>query len=113
MGEGNESGMSFEVNEIYWAKVPYGSSEDPRPCIVLSHNSDQTVTVVRLSSAVELYNPAIHFWLDSARAEFRATGLSKTCYCDGSKILTINADRLTAKLGQLEGKLADEFNAWI
>src|SRR5438105_1494750 len=104
--------MNCKPDEIYWVKLRFGASDDYRPCIVLSADFS-TVTIVRLSSAVELFNPAVHFWIDSSRPDFAATGLSKTCYADGSKILTIDSGRLVKRLGQLEGVLAADFKAWI
>ena len=104
--------MCVQPGEIYWAQLQYGTANDLRPCIVLEDHK-ATVSVVRISSALDLHNPLIHFWIDEQCPDFVVTGLRKTCFCDGSKIFEISTGRLGKRLGQLERGLARDFRTWM
>jgi hypothetical protein len=105
--------MNVKALDVYVASIPYGHSTDPRRCVVIAVSANQTVTVAPLSSAVQLFNPTLHFLISDMHPDFSATGLKRASYANGTEIHQIEIAKLTKFIGRFEGKLAKDFKAWI
>jgi mRNA-degrading endonuclease toxin of MazEF toxin-antitoxin module len=101
--------------EIYQVKARWGRSDDPRPCVILDPPSGSTVTIALISSAKDLYDRSLHFWIDKDHPDFRHTGLKrdKSCYVAGDMIRETNIANLLRRRGSLTGELKDAFLRWM
>jgi hypothetical protein len=66
-----------------------------------------------LSSAMELYRPDIHFLIADTSSDFAATGLKKTSYVIGEKVVEATPVHMQKQLGLLSGQLLQDFKDWI
>jgi hypothetical protein len=105
--------MTIRPYDVYWAKVNYGHSTDARPCIVLEVLSGNRVVVAMLSSAMPLFNSLIHFAVTPTHPDFKATGLKRDSYVEGTELHVLESDELIRIAGRFEGDLAREFENWI
>ena len=90
-----------------------GLSRDIRPCVVIRIEEGGTVTLLRISSAMDLFNSNTHFYFESARPEFAATGLRKASFCDDSKFFKVHVNTLGKRMGSITGELRREFEKWL
>lgn len=104
--------MTPQPKDLWLVRVALGQSGDARPCIVLSVH-EKNVQVLPLSSQMDLYRPANHFRLEKTDTDFPATGLLRTSYILGEKVIEVDVNLLTRRVGRLEGALAQDFDKWI
>ena len=105
--------MTPAPRDIYTVCYRYGRSYDMRPCVILTAQLHNKVTVCLISSQRDLYNPALHFFLDESHPDFLATGLDRSSFVAGDQIHEIRVVELRTRLGRLEGGLARAFDEWI
>ncbi len=72
-----KSPLRIQLYEIYLVRIEYRLCQDIRPCIVIAPPSKDLVKIARISSALDLYNQGLDFWLDSTSDEFLQTGLKR------------------------------------
>src|SRR5436190_200986 len=113
MGTRARSLMSPKAYDILWYRLPFGLSNDIRPCVIVQIESDGTATLLRISSAMQLYNYQTHFRFDPSHENFHATGLKKESFCDDSKFFSIPCGSLPDAIGTIEGRLRKEFDDWL
>src|SRR5437773_703616 len=101
--------MNPQLFEIFWFRLPFGHSRAMRHCVVIEMAASGTVTLVRISSAMQLYDPYRHFRFDPGDPDFPATGLKKESFCDASKFFEVPASALPKPIGRLQGDLAAKF----
>jgi hypothetical protein len=104
--------MKIEQWDVVVLALPYGRSVDPRPCIVVEPPGwDGSLCVIPLSSHLGLSQEWRDFLFDPEHPDFKATGLRRASYANGSEIHRSHGAVLK-KLGRLEGKLLDDFRDW-
>ena len=113
MGSRGRHFVNAGVYDIVWAQVPFGKSQDVRPCVIIRNEPDDYITVLRVSSALSLYNPSVHFKLSSSWAEFAETGLSKESFCDDSKFFRIKMSSVKRRSGSINGEMRAAFDRWL
>lgn len=98
--------------EIYrWEKAKLNDCEDKRPCIILDPPNGNNITIMAISSQLDLM-PLDAFLIEGDSRDFQLTGLPRTSYID-VEIHEISISELGKKLGELRGDLADRFDKWI
>lgn len=112
--------MQVSRYDIFRARVQFGKSTDPRPCIVLRGPTPDpdnvrapVVLLAPLSSQMDLYEPANHFLLDKREADFEATGLSRSSYIITTVPAHVAVSNLGKRLGALQGDLLARFLSWL
>jgi len=104
--------MSPQPKDIYMIQVMVGYSNYPRPCVIIDVMKD-FVTVLPLSSAMDLYNPDSDFIIENTHPDFGATGLIRTSYISCQYAFDIPISDLSKKRrGYLKGKMAKAFDNW-
>jgi hypothetical protein len=105
--------MNPQPKDIYIMQVTVGYSTYPRPCVIIEVIGD-LVTVVPLSSALDLYNPVTDFMIENTHPDFIATGLQRTSYVSGQYSFAVPAADLSKKRrGCLSGELGKAFDEWM
>ena len=99
--------------ELYMVCLQLGDCADDRPCIVISPPVGGRVTVAPISAALDLYNPANHFRIESDLVEFESSGLDRTSYVLGNELREIDCADLDVHLGELTGSQLKKFVDWI
>lgn len=103
----------MRAKDIYMIQVTVGYSTYPRPCVILEVMKD-LVTVLPLSSAMDLYNPENDFIIQNTHPDFEATGLIRTSYISGQYAFDIPISDLSKKRrGYIKGEMAKEFDKWV
>ena len=113
--------MQIARFDIYRAKIQFGKSVDPRPCIVLREPTQDpdappgtlVVLVAPLSSQMDLYDPSRHFLLDDVDVDFAATGLRRKSYVIATAPAHVPVALLEKKYGALAGDLLVRFLFWL
>lgn len=105
--------MNPERLEVWLARIPWGHSQDLRPCIVVEAEENGFWSVACVSSALDLYDINRHFLLDKPLPDFKATGLHRTSYVSDEPIHELSRADFHKRLGRLEGELARDFDRWI
>ena len=104
--------MTIEQWDVVVLALPYGHSVDPRPSIVLEPpKPDGSLCVILLSSHLELSQEWRDFFFDPSHPNFKATGLRRASYANGSEIHRTRGPVLK-KVGRLEGQLLRAFRDW-
>lgn len=99
--------------DVYTVKFVFRRSTDPRPCVLLNDPLNGRVTVAPISSADELFKPALHFRIDEKHEDFPATGLIKPSYVLGDEIREIDVSDLRRHAGEFQKGLLRSFVEWI
>ena len=76
--------MSFQLYEIFLVQIEYRLSKDIRPCVIIDLLKEDRVKIARISSATDLFNSTIDFFLSSEHNDFSTTGLKKNSYISGA-----------------------------
>jgi len=105
--------LSADVFDIVWVRLPVGASRDIRPCVVIRVEANGAVTLVRISSAMDLFDPRTHFRFEPTHPDFAATGLRKESFCDDSKFFNVHVNNLGKRMGSITGDLQREFAKWL
>jgi len=104
--------MTIGQWDVVVLALPYGQSVDPRPCIVVEPPArDGSLCVIPLSSHLELSQEWRDFQFHPGQPDFKATGLRRASYANGSEIHRTRGE-VQKKLGRLEGQLLRAFRDW-
>jgi hypothetical protein len=80
--------------------------------LILEDHGDGTLTVLRFSAHMDLYDPLQHLKFSSAEPDFPASGLSKDCFLS-DELIEVKVEHLNRHIGKLEGELLKKVNDWI
>ena len=106
--------------DIYLGTIQYRNCRDTRPLVLLgrpvvdpAQPESSTVTVVPVSSQLDLYDPRTDFLIAATHQDFPATGLRRDSYVIGANSpVRVSPPMLHRKLGALTGALRKEFIDW-
>ena len=106
--------MTPKPYELYEAHVRLNAANYSRPCLVVSLEFKGGVSILPISSAMNLYSgPSSHFLIERRDPDFNKTGLVVDSYIVGEKIFELAVFKLIRKRGQLEGELLQRFKHWF
>ena len=103
----------MQPKEIYLIKTKFQNSTDARPCVILDSPVGQNVTILFISSALDLRKQD-DLLLDKNDPDFHHTGLTRTSLVKADPIYTAKVSEISKnKLGELKGELGKKFEDWI
>ena len=105
--------MAPQYLEIWLVNVQLGEASYPRPCIVIDLNPLNPYRILLLSTKNYSKFPSDCFKLDSTHPDFSKTGLDADSFIISDQLRLIEPNDLICKKGQLEGELAQSFEAWF
>jgi len=105
--------MPIKPLQICRVKVKLGESRYLRPSVVLAIYDQDDLSLAPISSKLDLYQPSAHFLIPEDHPDFAATGLKVTSYVIGDRLFEEQAAFVQQILGELQGKLAEDFTKWM
>ncbi len=97
--------------DIWWANIPWGSADYPRPVVFVGHKSNVELVVVRVSSRLDLRSED-DFIISIGHPDFPATGLTDESYAE-AQAFTLPPGDFRNRIGKLEGELREDFERWL
>lgn len=94
--------------EIFNAKVSWSNCEDMRPWLIVDLRGKEFCGCFPIAGACYRGNC---FEVNQGHANFKTTGLTKTCFIHYQSIIDVNVSALARHRGCLAEELLDEFKA--
>ncbi|MBI4569883.1 MAG: hypothetical protein HY719_15935 [Planctomycetes bacterium] len=96
----------MERHEIWYARVTWNDCPDERPWLIMEQRGE---TFCCFPVSGQCYRREECFFLDVDHPDFKATGLTKSCYIHFVSLFELPHDVFSRRKGRLEGKLLQRF----
>lgn len=104
--------MGPSLYDVYLVEAQWGLSRDRRPAVVTRLLLQKRYLRALISSALDLYDPTVHFLVPHTYPDQPATGLLRASFISSREVIVLGDQDLKRRLGSLEGMLRQEFIAW-
>jgi hypothetical protein len=94
--------------DIYDAQIEWGGCPDRRPWLIVEAPAGNRVGCFPISGQAYRGTP---FFISASDADFKATGLKKSCFVHDERIVELSLDVLIKYRGRLENDLLRRFRA--